>query len=315
MTLTDLHNKYRPTDFDTVIGQDLIVKSVKDALAKKRCRAFIFTGPSGVGKTTIGRIIASEVNCPERSIIEVDAASHSGVEGMRDITSILQFSPLSAGTSRVIIVDEAHALSKQGWQALLKSVEEPPPGTYWVFCTTESGKIPETIKTRCLCYELKPVKPDLIEDLLLVIAEEEKLDVDEKIIHHISTHCDGSPRRAITALSKCGSATSLKEAAELLRSAAEDGEVIDLCRALLKGGLDWEKAMTLVKSLEGQNPEGLRIVIVAYLGSVLKGTKSDQQACRTLQIMDHFMSPFYGDSLSPLIHALGKVIFGVEDEE
>jgi DNA polymerase-3 subunit gamma/tau len=310
---TDLHTKYRPADWDAVIGQDGVVKSVRTALKKKSCRSFIFVGPSGVGKTTIARIIATEVNCPVNSIIEVDAASHSGVEGMRDIVQLLQFNPLTVGISRVIILDEVQSLSKAAWQSLLKSVEEPPPGTYWVFCTTESSKIPKTIETRSLCYELKPVKSDLIFDLLSVISEEENLGVDEKIINHIASRCDGSPRKAITALSKCSSCTTLKEAAELLKTSSEDGEVIDLCRALLKGGLTWEAAMKLITPLEGQNPEGIRIVIITYLSSTLKGTKSDQTACRILQILDAFVNQYYGDSFASLIHSIGKVIFG-EDE-
>ena len=150
-----LHLKYRPTNLDEVIGQNAVVQSLKQQLTGQSTpHAFLFLGPSGVGKTSIARILAGMMKCDDANILEIDAATHSGVENMRSVTQMAQYRGIGESPNKFIIVDEVHALSKATFQSLLLSIEEPPPHVYWALCTTEPDKIPTTIKTRCAAYDL-----------------------------------------------------------------------------------------------------------------------------------------------------------------
>jgi DNA polymerase-3 subunit gamma/tau len=304
-----LHTKYRPDDFQDVLGQQHVVDSLKDVLSRDACHAFIFQGPSGTGKTTLSRIIARTVGCGPGDIIEVDAATNTGIDAMRSITENIAYSTLGASKSRVYIIDEAHALSKAAWQSLLKSVEEPPKHVYWCFCTTESGKIPDTIRTRCNVYELKPVKPSLIFDLLKGVAEVEGLTVSDEVIDFVASKSSGSPRRGLTYLaqvSSCGN--DLKAAASLLKESVDDGDAITIAKALLKGGVLWRDAMEMVKAVEDQNPESIRIAIVSYVTAVVRNAKTNDAAIRGLQIIEHFADPYPQGGIYPLIVSLGRSI-------
>ena len=164
-TSNELATKYRPQTFEEVIGQPQAVASIKTVLKRQSSRSFILTGPSGTGKTTLGRIIATTVGAVKSAIVEVDAASNTGVDAMREILEMTQYRGFG-GAGRVFIIDECHMLSANAWNSMLKGIEEPPPGIYWVLCTTEPTKIPKTIKTRCVQYDLQPVGVDDIYTLI-----------------------------------------------------------------------------------------------------------------------------------------------------
>src|SRR3989304_1453147 len=145
-----LHTKYRPKHFEEVIGQIEIVKSLQNLIETgKMPKSFLFTGPSGTGKTTLARIIANKLGCDIQNIIEVDAATNTGVEDMRVLCEGLRYPAFGLTTVKVAIVDECQEISKSSWSSLLKIIEEPPSHLYFVFCTTEPSKVLDTIKTRC----------------------------------------------------------------------------------------------------------------------------------------------------------------------
>ena len=144
-----LHIKWRPQKLNDVISHAFVVSSLKALLKEKECpHSFLFTGPSGVGKTTLARIVASYL---EAAVLEIDAATNTGIDAMRAVQDMARYKAID-NEKRVVIIDECHALSKQTWQSLLKIVEEPPAHLYWAFCTTEPDKVPATIKTRCVQY-------------------------------------------------------------------------------------------------------------------------------------------------------------------
>lgn len=315
----DLHTKYRPTSLDELVGQKHIVESLKSVLDNKTSRSFLFTGPSGVGKTTLARIIAKSVNCDNSNIIEIDAATFTGIDSMRKITESLRYKAFGKSPAKVLIVDECHSLSKQAWQSLLKKIEEPPPHVYWCLCTTEINKVPETIKTRCVQYQLKSVGQNDLYDLLVDISGKEKIDDDtesfRKILSLISREANGSPRQALVFLGMCADAKDAQEAREILdREKLGTKEVIDLARLLLKGqGVTWAKVMAIIESIEAEEPERIRIMLSSYFAAALKKVKSEKEVPRILSLLECFSQPIMQtDKWTPLLTSLGEAIYGDE---
>lgn len=302
--------KYRPSDFDEVVGQQKILASLKQTLKQDSAHSFIFTGPSGVGKTTLARIIASKVGCDLSNLKEIDAATFTGIDAMRDIASMMEFRSITESPVKVMIVDEAHALSKQAWQALLKSIEEPPLHAYWIFCTTELHKIPDTIRTRCLVYELQPISIDDIIDLLEKIAEGEKIEASQDTLRLIAKRAEGSLRRAISAFAQCGWMES-DDAAEVLRTFQEGSDdVTVLARLLLSGKASWKQIIEVLQDLKDQSPEGIRIVLLRYFSSVLMNTKTDEQAARMMNYLQAFSESYISaEGFAPLLLSVGSLLY------
>ena len=215
--------KYRPKKISDVIGQDFAVKTIENAFESDNiAHAFIFTGIRGVGKTTIARIMAMGLNCSsydkpvanpcnERinckeiledrfdEVLELDAASHTGVEDVREIISYIKYRP-SKGRYKVFIIDEVHMLSNSAFNALLKTVEEPPKYVKFIFCTTELNKIPITILSRCQKFELNRVSREKIIQNLKKIMSLENLKVSDEALYSIAKFSEGSIRDSITIL-------------------------------------------------------------------------------------------------------------------
>ena len=309
--MSTLHTKYRPETFKEVVGHTEAAKSIERVLHEGKSQVFLFTGPSGCGKTTLARIIANTVGCEPHNLIEIDAATNNGIDDMRKVTEGLLYAALGKNPAKVIILDEAHGLSKQAWQSLLKSIEEPPKNVYWCICTTEGDKIPETIRTRCVCYDLKPIATDEIHKLLQEVAESEKMVASDDVLFLIAEKAQGSPRRALTLLSQAGHCKTRKEAVSLLKnSTADEGEAIDLCRLLVKGA-SWSEVMEKVNAMKDQNPEGIRIVITHYLTTCILGTKDPSKAGPLIQMLDCFIQPYpHTTNVGPLLVSLASALLG-----
>lgn len=304
-----LHEKYRPDEIGHLLGQDAMVHSLTQIIEGDRSHAFLFTGPSGCGKTTTARAIARAVGCLDPDILEHDAASNTGVDDMRPITQGLRYKPFAEGTSRALIIDECHRLSGNAWDAILKSMEEPPDWAYWFFCTTNVAKVPKTAITRCTQFELRPVPWQLLlSDLIAPIANEEGFTASEKVLGIVCREAQGSPRQALVNLTVCAHARDEKEALSLLKSAAESNAAIDLARALTKGD-SWENLLKIIAGLKEENPESVRHVVRAYSTTVILGSKTAKGAQRALAVLDAFSTPFNStDGISPLVLAVGRLL-------
>lgn len=311
--MSSLHTKWRPEKFEDVLGQDTIVRSLKKVVKDARAHAFIFTGPSGTGKTTLARILANEFSGADRSIVnleEIDGASKSGKDDARELVNRSLYRAIGSSPVRFIIVDEAHLLSSSAWAVLLKPIEEPASHVYWAFCTTDAGKIPKAIGTRCLKYDLKPVKEELLLELLIKVVDTEGFDISDEIVEAIAEASLGSPRQALVHLEACLSAKSLDDARSLIRTAGQSKEIIDIARWLLAGkGLNWSSAAKLIRSLGAAEAESCRIVLMNYFTAVLLNTTSDAKAKPILYLMDCFARPYNtSDKMAPFLLSIGEAL-------
>lgn len=224
MSYTALYRKWRPISFEDVKGQDHIVKTLKNQITSERIgHAYLFCGTRGTGKTSIAKIFARAVNCEHPingspcnecetcrhikegtslNVVEIDAASNNGVENIREIREQVQYPP-TEGKYRVYIIDEVHMLSIGAFNALLKTLEEPPSYVIFILATTEVHKIPITILSRCQRYDFKRISLDTIAGRLRELTEAEHIEVEERALRYVAKAADGSMRDALSLLDQC----------------------------------------------------------------------------------------------------------------
>jgi DNA polymerase-3 subunit gamma/tau len=279
--VTALYRKYRPQNFDEVVGQDAVVRTLKNAIAAGQVRqAYLFAGPRGTGKTSMARILAKAVNCEQgptptpdntcgacvaitngssMDVVEMDAASQRGIDDIRDIRDKAMLQP--AGRYKVYILDEAHQLTDAAWQALLKLIEEPPPHLLFVFCTTELAKVLPTVRSRCQTFVFaRPRLPDMVKKLRR-IADGEQIDVPDAALSLIARSARGAYRDAESTLDQLTAATegtiTVQDVLQML-GAVEEEALFRLCDLIVDH--DTAGALTFVEELSEQGQDIGRVV-------------------------------------------------------
>ena len=224
MSYVALYRKFRPDTFEDVKGQEAIVTTLKNQIKSNRVgHAYLFCGTRGTGKTTIAKIMAKAVNCENPvdgspcgecemckkisaanslNVIEIDAASNNGVDNIREIIDEVTYSP-TEGKYKVYIIDEVHMLSAGAFNALLKTLEEPPSYVIFILATTESHKIPITILSRCQRYDFKRISIDTIAERMKELTDKEQVDIEDAAVRYIAKTADGSMRDALSLLDQC----------------------------------------------------------------------------------------------------------------
>ena len=310
-----LHLKYRPSDWES-FGNPKIFNSLSKIIDKREAQSFLITGPSGVGKTTLARIIAKELGCSNRGITEINAANNTGIDDMRSIVEQLNYKTFGGNDLKVIIVDEAHRLSSAAWASLLKPIEEPPAHVFWIFCTTDESRVPNTIKTRCIHYKIPEWKTDDIITLLENIIQKENIVFKEtdKALRIIAKAANGSPRQALIDLNKSKDAKNIEDIISLLNTADDDNvEIIDICRLLIKPqGIKWNDISSKIAKLgKTTDPESIRLVILRYFSTVATAEKTREPlVLRSLRVLNAFSEPCRpSEGMAPILMSLGEIIY------
>jgi DNA polymerase-3 subunit gamma/tau len=270
MSYIVLARKWRPKGFDDLVGQESVVKSFKNALASEKIvHAYLFSGPRGVGKTSSARILAKALNCAQRTdsepcgtcpsceavtngasvdVLEIDGASNNSVDAVRELRETVKYAP-SGGKYKIYIIDEVHMLSTSAFNALLKTLEEPPPHVIFIFATTEPKKIPATILSRCQHHSFRRITKNRIKEHLKSITDAENIKIKDAALEMIAKAADGSMRDSLTLLDQACSFSDDIDDKELqsLLGLPETEVIANLSEMILAG--DISSTLSIVKEL------------------------------------------------------------------
>lgn len=303
-----LATKHRPATIDQVVGNEDMLRSLSSVLNKPHediPHAFLFIGPPGCGKTTLGRITASTLGCSEFNMHEVDTTLYRKTNDIEDIISQVHLTPWNGGI-QVWLLDEAHQIGTGGdseknkaQNALLKILEEPPPSTYFILCTTNPEMLLSTIRSRCSTFEVQALSPSIIVKFLQSVSRSERKRVPVDVLEQIASDCLGSCRNALQILDQVIDLEPAEMMVMAQQTATKQNQIVDLCRALFAKE-KWKVITEILKGLEKESPESVRLGVRGYCANILLSGKDAPQA---YVVMDCFRNPFYTDGRSCLIQA------------
>jgi DNA polymerase-3 subunit gamma/tau len=300
-----LHLKYRPANFDEIVGNKGVVDSLKSVLSRKEGtpHAFLLVGNSGCGKTTIARIIKKHLKCSNTDFQELNAANVRGIDAIRDIAQNCRLYPVE-GDTKIFLLDEAAKLTTDAQNALLKLLEDTPEHVYIILCTTDPEKLLKTIRTRCHTYTVQQLTDRDMKSLLYWVLKSERIEgFPEKGIEEIVRAADGSPRQALVILD---SVVDIQDDNDLIAAivnySINETTIHDLCKALLER----QKWTTVAKIIKGitDEPEKVRYAVLGYMGAVL--TNSDNEVAAI--IIEQFLDSFMYSGKAGLIYACYSVV-------
>lgn len=312
-----LITKYRPTSFDDFIGDFTSLKSLKKVLSKDNPpKSYLITGSAGSGKTTLARILKESLHCSDTAFIELNGSSERGIDVIRNLTTSAMYVPLH-GQNKMIFIDEAHQLTKEAQEALLKATEDSTPNTYWVFCTTEPQAIKNTLQRRQFIINIPPLEKSALFDLLRRVIKGEGLDKSKypkALVERLCELSQGSPGKLLQLFES----VYLLDSAEEMMAHLEDGieitseaEWVDICRILIKNDspqIKWKAVSRAIQSMKANTDfESGRRVALAYFSTVLMSTGNPMHA----NILNNFLTCNLASAKGQFILACYKSCAGV----
>ena len=323
-----LYRKYRPKDFDSVVGQTAIVKTLKNSIINHNfSHAYMFFGPRGTGKTTISKIFARNINCLDPKdgiacgkcdhckasfskdcidIIEIDAASNNGVDEIRELKNKISLVP-SELKYKVYIIDEVHMLSIGAFNALLKTLEEPPEHAIFILATTDPQKVPETIVSRCQCFSFKKISVDTIKEKLKYVCKEEKIKIEDEVLENIAVLSDGGLRDALGLLDKLVSYTDDKITMEdfvAVNGIISNKQLDEFISFIMDG--DIAKVLSSINEFDNSGKNLIQVVI-----QILNYTRNI--------IVDYYLNntktPYNIDKLQEFANRINEIMFDIKKSD
>ena len=299
-----LYLKYRPKTLDELRGNSGIASALDGMLTNKETcpHSFLLHGPTGCGKTTLGRIIAKGLGAVGSDFREIDSADFRGIDSVREIRKLCQFSPMQGEVS-IWLLDEIHKMTGEAQNALLKILEDPPGHVYFILCTTEPQKLLPTIRGRCSQFQIEVLNDAQLLRLLKTTVREEGESLEEEIYEQIIQDSLGHPRNALQILEQVLHADPEQRLAIAKQTAEEQSQSIELCRALLSGA-NWKVVSNILTGLKTQEPEGIRRQVLGYAQAVLLKADNEQAGL----ILEEFMEPNFTNGFPQLVFSCYSVI-------
>ena len=323
-----LYRKYRPKDFDSVVGQNAIVKTLKNSIINHNfTHAYMFFGPRGTGKTTISKIFARNINCLEPKdgvacgkcdhckvsfskdcidIIEIDAASNNGVDEIRELKNKISLVP-SQLKYKVYIIDEVHMLSIGAFNALLKTLEEPPEHAIFILATTDPQKVPETIVSRCQCFSFKKISVDTIKEKLEYVCKEENIKIEDEVLENIAVLSDGGLRDALGLLDKLTSYTDKKITMDdfvSVNGIISNKELDEFISAIMNG--DIAKVLSDINNFDNNGKN-----LIQVISQVLNYSRN--------KLVDHYLNnsklPYDINKFQSFINSVNENMFDIKKSD
>lgn len=296
-----LYLKYRPQNFTELVSNQSTVDAITNMLSKPNPpHTYLLQGPTGCGKTTIARIMATMLGCVGNDYREVDSADFRGIDTIREIRKQAQFKPLE-GKCRVWVIDEVHKSTNDAQNALLKILEDTPEHVFFILCTTEPDKLIKTVRGRCSIFTVNQLSDKEMFRLLRRITTQEGETLEKEIYDQIIQDSLGHPRNAIQTLEQVLNVEPELRMNVAQKKAEEYNEAIELCRALINGS-SWKKVATILAGIKANNQEHetVRRVVLGYCQAILlKGAENDKAG----RIMEEMIEPFYNSGFPQLTYA------------
>lgn len=301
-----LYQKHRPDKFEDVLGNKDLINVLNNMLQDpSKCpHSFLLHGPTGCGKTTIGRIISAQLGAKGMDVREIDSADFRGIDTIREIRKQCQYHPVESPV-QVWIIDECQKMTGDAQSALLKILEDTPSHVYFVLCTTDPQKLLATIKGRCSQFQVAQLTEREMTRLLRRVVREEQCSLEKEVYEQIIQDSLGHPRNALMILDQVLRVTPEKRLEIAQKTAAQTSQAIDLCRALLNSQ-SWKIVANILVGLKEQDPEGIRRVVLGYCQAVLLKGENDKAAA----VMEQFIEPFYNSLFPGLTFACYSVVKG-----
>lgn len=300
-----LYIEHRPTSLKEIKGNKDIITTLENLLSDKdkMPHVFLLHGPTGCGKTTIARIIKDMLEVSDKDYIENNSANDRGIDAMRKITRDSRFAPTKS-PFRIYLLDEAHKITPDGQNVLLKDLEDTPKHVVYILCTTEPTKVIAPLRNRCQQFQVKLLSDKEMKQLLKDVSKKEGEKLSKEVLEQIILEAGGHPRNALQILEQV-LATPEKDRLEAAKqSAKEYSQSIELCKALLKR-TGWKEIAGILRGLKQQDAESIRRHVMGYASAVLINGKTNDRAA---VILEEFLEPTYNSGFNQIVFACYSVI-------